>query len=128
MAKRKRPEGVSDKEMELHLQKDFISNHATRSEKTAWQRQHDNLTALVRKLAPIEDKLLSLTTDKAKIMDELFVLRKELVDQCIHPFDHLIKHNDCIVCKFCEKRMAIPNGESTEDHEHDEAEESNKDS
>lgn len=51
MAKRKRPEDVTPEELAIHRAKDFISNHATRAEKTAWQRQHENLAKLVRKLA-----------------------------------------------------------------------------
>lgn len=118
MAKRKRPEDVSPEELALHKEKDFIANHATRSEKTAWQRQYENLSKLVRKLEPIEDKLMALIADKSKILDEVFVLRKELVESCIHPFDDLIKHDGALICKFCEKRMAVPNdGESTESSE-----------
>lgn len=118
MAKRKRPEDVSPEELALHNEKDFIANHATRSEKTAWQRQYENLAKLVRKLEPIEDKLMALIAEKSKIIDEVIVLRKELIESCIHPFDDLIKHDGVLICKFCEKRMAIPNdGESTENIE-----------
>lgn len=114
MAKRKRPEDVSPEELAIHKEKDFIANHATRSEKTAWQRQYENLSKLVRKLEPIEDKLMNLIAEKSKILDEVFVLRKELVESCIHPFDDLIKHDGTLICKFCEKRMAVPHdGEST---------------
>lgn len=117
MAKRKRPEDVTPEELALHKAKDFISNHATRSEKTAWQRQYENLTKFVRKLEPIEDKMLALIHEKSKIMDEVLILRKELVEQCIHPFEHLVEHDGSIICKFCEKRMAVPNGESTQTSE-----------
>lgn len=122
MAKRKRPDDVSPEELATHNEKDLISNHATRSEKTAWQRQYDNLSKLVRKLEPIEDKLMALIADKSKILDEVFVLRKELVESCIHPFDDLTKHDGLIICKFCEKRMAVPSdGESTKASETEES-------
>lgn len=115
MARRKRPEDVSPEELVAHKTKDTISNHATRGEKTAWQRQYENLEKLVRKLEPIEDKILSLTADKAKIIDELLILRKELVESCIHPFEVLEHHEGSVICKFCEKKMAIPNhGETSE--------------
>lgn len=118
MAKRKRPEDVSPDELALHNTKDFIANHATRSEKTAWQRQYDNLSKFVRQLEPIEDKMLALIHEKSKILDEILILRKELVETCVHPFDVLVKHDGALICKFCEKRMAIPNdGESTETNE-----------
>lgn len=118
MAKRKRPEDVTPEELAIHRAKDFISNHATRAEKTAWQRQHENLAKLVRKLAPIEDKMLDLINQKSKIIDEVMVLRKDLVEQCIHPFEDLVHHEGCIICKFCEKKMAIPaHGEETDSNE-----------
>ena len=114
MAKRKRPEDVSPEDLALHNEKDFIANHATRSEKTAWQRQYEHLSKFVRKLEPIEDKMLALIHEKSKILDEILILRKELVETCIHPFDDLIKHDGALICKFCEKRMATPdNGEDT---------------
>jgi len=129
VAKRKRPEDVSPEELALHNEKDFIANHATRSEKTAWQRQYENLSKLVRKLEPIEDKLMNLTAEKSKILDEVFILRKELVESCIHPFDDLTKHDGTVICKFCEKRMAVPHdGKSTETSESSEAEGTNSDS
>lgn len=117
MAKRKHPESATPAELlELKL-KDTVANHATRSEKTAWQRQHDNLTKLVRKLEPIEDKMLALITEKTKIIDELMVLRSEMVQSCVHPFEHLIVHDHAVVCKFCEKRMVVQVNESTESDE-----------
>ena len=118
MAKRKTPDQLTEEQLAEHKAKDLISNHATRSEKTAWQRQYDNLTKLIKKLEPIEDKLLALTTEKGKIIDDLLILRKELVENCIHPFDQLVTHNSSIVCKFCERHMAIrSHGESTEDED-----------
>lgn len=107
MAKRKTPENMNTAELAEHKTMDAISNHATRSEKTAWNRQYDNLAKLVKRLEPIEDKLMSLTTEKSKIFDELLVLRKELVESCIHPFEQLVVHGDYTVCKFCEKKMAL---------------------
>lgn len=109
MAKRKTPVDMTPEQLQEHKQKDAISNHATRSEKTAWNRQYDNLTALVRKLDPIEDKLMALITEKTKIIDELMVLRTELVENCIHPFDQLVTLDQFTVCKFCERKMVKPN-------------------
>lgn len=115
MARRKRPTDISADELAEHKEKDAIANFATRGEKTAWQRQYENLEKLVRKLEPIEDKILSLTADKAKIIDELLILRKELVENCIHPFEVLEHHEGSVICKFCEKRMALPkHGETSE--------------
>lgn len=114
MAKRKTPEGISTEELAAHKAKDFISNHATRSEKIAWERQFTNLQRLVKRLEPIEDKMMALITEKGQIIDDLMVLRRELVETCIHPFEHLVTHDNYIICKFCEKKMAIPNdGEKT---------------
>ncbi len=109
MAKRKTPENVTEEQLADHKAKDLISNHATRSEKTAWNRQYENLAKLVKRLEPIEDKLMALQTEKGKIFDELLVLRKELVESCVHPFEQLVTHEQRIICKFCEKRMVLPN-------------------
>lgn len=115
MAKRKTPEDVTEEQLAQHKAMDAISNHATRSEKTAWNRQYDNLTKLVRRLEPIEDKLMALQTEKVKIFDELLVLRKELVDGCVHPFEQLVTHDDYVICKFCERKMVLPkNGKETD--------------
>ncbi len=107
MAKRKTPEELTPEQLDEHREKDNIANHATRSEKTAWQRQHEKLEQLIKKLEPVEDKILALTTQKMTIIDELMVIRKELVETCIHPFDMLVKHDGFMVCKFCEKKITI---------------------
>lgn len=114
MAKRKTPDGLSAEQLVEYKIKDSISNHATRSEKTAWERQYAGIQRLVKKLEPIEDKLLALTTEKMAIIDQLLELRKELVDVCIHPFEQLVIHDGVVVCKFCERRMAIPVDDETE--------------
>ena len=106
MAKRKTPTELTPEQLSEHREKDEIANFATRSEKTAWQRQHEKLEQLVKKLEPIEDKLLSLTTQKMTIIDELMVIRRELVESCIHPFEMLVKHEGHMICKFCEKKIS----------------------
>lgn len=114
MAKRKTPTDATPQELHEHRLKDTISNHATRSEKTAWERRHESLEKLVRKLEPIEDKMLALITEKSKIFDELLVIRAELVQTCIHPFEQLIVHEGAVVCKFCEKKMVVQDNGSEE--------------
>lgn len=112
MAKRKIPQDLTPEQMQEYKTKDTISNHATRSEKTSWERQFGNLEKLVKKLEPIEDKLMSLMSEKSTIIDELMALRRTLVEHCIHPFDQLVAHDGFTICKFCERKLVSSNGET----------------
>lgn len=120
MARRKAPANETTEEMEIRKVREEISNHATRSEKVSWERQFGNMQKLLtEKIQPLEDQILDLMTKKNKIVDEMIVLRDELVKDCIHPFEHVAEepiqdgmgfslgHSGIYTCKFCNKKVAL---------------------
>lgn len=93
-----------------------ISNLATRSEKVSWNRKMTQMIKLLAKIRPIEEALLTLTTQKNEMLDEVEELRQTMVIQCIHPKENLvIRADDIAVCKFCEKAIKIVNEETIQD-------------
>lgn len=108
MARRKKPEQETQDQTQTRHLLEAIANHATRSEKTAWLRKRKNMEQMVGKLRPLEDKILEIQTKMRPIYDDIAVLRKEMVDDCIHPFDMLVVREDGLVsCKFCNKLMSL---------------------
>ena len=67
------------------------------------------MEALVGKLTPMENKIIELRAKMQPIYDDVSVLRKDMVDECIHPFDLLIHKGTYVDCKFCGKKLAVKN-------------------
>ena len=86
-----------------------VANHANRSEKTSWQRKYKNMQVVITELQPIEEQILELMNTKNKLVDQLTEMRSVMVDECIHPYELLVLAEDHIECKFCSKKMSIPN-------------------
>lgn len=107
MARQKKPEGETLEEAEIRRTKETIANKATRNEKVAWDRRMDNMVTLLARLAPIEDQLTDLMAQKLPILDEIQLLRSNMVRECVHPFTHLVYHEDHVVCKFCNKKFNV---------------------
>lgn len=112
MARRKKPENETQEEAEIRKRLEAVANHATRSEKTSWQRKQNNLDKLiVDKLHPIEDDILKLVVKKNRYLDEIETVRLEMVYTCVHPIDLLVDNGDeTVTCKFCGIDMSVPNG------------------
>jgi len=111
MARRKKPENETEDQAEVRLLFEKISNFADRSEKTAWKRKLANMEKLIEDLEPIQQKILNIIKEeKQPILDQIQMLRKEMVNECIHPYEHLVLKDGYIECKFCNKRISIPNG------------------
>ena len=111
MARRKKPENETPEQAKLRLLFESIANHANRSEKTAWKRKLTNMEALMEKLHPIEEKILQIITDeKQPLLDEIAELRGVMVKECIHPYEHLVKKDGFVECKFCGKKLKVPDG------------------
>lgn len=109
MSKRKKPEFQTPEEKSIWELKDNISNFAPRSEKNAWARKRHVIEALVDEVRPIEDEILVLSNKAQPIYDKIAILRKEMVDSCVHPFDMLVYKGNHIHCKFCDTKLSIPN-------------------
>jgi len=111
MARRKKPENETPEQAELRLLLESIANHANRSEKTAWKRKLKNMEGLLDELRPIEEKILTIIAEeKQPMLDKIADLRSVMVKECIHPYEHLIKKDGFIECKFCGKKMRVPDG------------------
>lgn len=105
MARRKKPEGLTEAEEREHEQKELISNNANRSEKTSWNRKMDNMVKLMSQLRPIEEKIIELQNEKIPLFDAIQELRLTMVNECVHPYSHLSVQDDYTLCKFCNRRI-----------------------
>lgn len=111
MARRKKPENETPEQANERILFESISNHANRSEKTAWKRKLVNMEKLIETIRPIEEKILDIIKDeKQPILDDIQALRQEMVKECIHPYEHLVQKDGYVECKFCNKRIRASNG------------------
>jgi hypothetical protein len=110
IARRKKPEGETPDEAVVRHRLEQIADNATRSEKVSWDRKMDNMVSLIAKLRPIEDQTLDLMAQKVPILDEIEILRREMVRECVHPYTHLVDHEGTVKCNFCSKRFGLVNG------------------
>lgn len=108
MARQKKPENETKEQMETRQYLESIANHATRSEKTSWNRKYGNMQTLLEKLEPIEQQIIDLMGEKQPILDEIQMLRKEMVETCVHPYEMLTVSNGFVLCKFCNKVITKP--------------------
>jgi len=108
VARRKKPEDETAEQERQRKIFESISNFSDRSEKTSWNRKMDNMVKLLAQLRPIEEKILELQADKMPIFDDVQALRETMVKECVHPYPHLTLFEDHVVCKFCNKKIRIP--------------------
>jgi hypothetical protein len=108
MARRKKPENESKDETLIRRQMESVSDHATRNEKVSWDRKMDNMVSLLATLRPIEEQISELIAKKVPIMDNIAALRQEMVQECVHPYTHLVHKTTVIECKFCMAKLSIP--------------------
>jgi predicted nucleic acid-binding Zn-ribbon protein len=111
MSRRKKPVGETLDETTLRVIREEISNIANRSEKTSWNRKMDNMVRLLAEIKPIEDQIIDLQEKKIPIFDEIQRLRKEMVRDCVHPYEYLLVESDRVICKFCERKLSLPDPE-----------------
>jgi hypothetical protein len=110
MARKKKPENETPEAAEERRILEFVANVAPRGEKTSWNRKMDNMVKLLAQLTPIEERILQIMREeKQPIIDQITQLRTTMVQECVHPYDQLVLKEDHILCKFCNRRMSIPN-------------------
>ncbi len=110
MARKRKPENETEEEKQQRIIFETISNSANRREKTSWSRKMDNMVNHLAKLRPIEQKILDIIeTEKNPIMDDIQELRKHMIKECVHPYEYLVQKDGYVTCKFCDKRIGIPN-------------------
>ena len=110
MARMRKPENETPEQAQVRRILEQVSNHASRPEKTSWQRKRDNMESLVAQLRPLEDQILTIYASMQPIKDSIEGLRQEMVKDCIHPYDLLIYKMDensqyYVFCKFCDSKM-----------------------
>ncbi len=111
MGRRKKPENETPEQARERGIFESISNHANRSEKTSWKHKQGKMEALIEELRPIETKILTiLSEEKQPMMDKIAALRSIMVKECIHPYDLLIIKDNFVECKFCNKKLRVPDG------------------
>jgi hypothetical protein len=109
MARKKKPENETQNAAEIRRVLEYVSNVASRGEKTSWNRKMDNMVKLIAQLTPIEERIFQIMlAEKQPIMDQINDLRSSMIQECVHPFDHLILKEDHVVCKFCNRKIGIP--------------------
>lgn len=108
MAVKRKPDNETPEQRHERILKESVSNHATRSEKTSWSRKRLNLEKLINKeIRSREERILDLQQELRPFYDQVKDMREEMVDTCIHPFDHLVLlESGGVYCKFCNKTMA----------------------
>lgn len=109
MARRKIPQNESPKQKRTRQIKETIAGLSNRSEKVSFSRKMDNMVKLMSQLQPIEDKILDLFAQKIPIYDQIQELRSTMVEQCVHPYEYLEIQDDLVVCKFCNRKISLPN-------------------
>lgn len=107
MARKKKPENETPGEAKLRQLFESVANSASRSEKTSWNRKMDNMVKLIALLRPIEEKILDLMGEKLPIADDVSALRLDMVRECIHPIEQLVKKDKIIECKFCNRKINL---------------------
>lgn len=111
MARRKKPENETPEQTQRRVKLETVANHASRSEKTAWNRKMDNLVALMAQLKPFQDQIIELEIKKMPILDQIKQLRDDMIKECVHPIDNLVVTHQAITCKFCNKKFGITQDE-----------------
>lgn len=108
MARQRKPDNETQEEANIRQMLEAVSNNADRSEKTSWNRKMDNMIKLIAKLKPFEEEILALERQKLPILDAINELRHTMVNECIHPYDHLTFFQNHVRCKFCDRRISLP--------------------
>jgi len=109
MARRKKNENETIDETTERRLKEEISNNANRSEKTSWNRKMDNMVKLLAEIRPIEEQIIDLHEKRIPLFDQIQELRAQMLLECIHPYEYVLVLEDHCVCKFCDRKLSLPN-------------------
>lgn len=110
MARRRQPDDETPTARRVREMMEVISTISPRPEKVAWNRQQDNMAALLAQVEPIYEQIRELHAQKQPLMDQIERLRARLVAECVHPYD-MLTYDDAagvVVCKFCNARFNMP--------------------
>lgn len=88
--------------------KQQIADHASQSERNAWNRKRRQVEAIVERLDVQEQQLLDMRARMQPSYDTIAELRQSMINECIHPIDLIVEHDGLFVCKFCDRKFATP--------------------
>lgn len=87
--------------------KKVIFRQSSQLDKTSWLRKYENLQTLITQVNSLAEKIAEIEAEKIPIIDQINELRQQMVQECVHPIEHLVDHEGYTLCKFCEKRIAV---------------------
>lgn len=87
--------------------KKIISGFTNISDKNSWLRKYENMQKLIETVNAYAEEITEIDKKRIPIFDEIALLRQTMVDECIHPHDHLIEYDDYVECKFCNKKFTV---------------------
>jgi hypothetical protein len=82
-----------------------ISGQTTQLDKANWLRRFDKIQGHITEVNRLSDQIMEIEKAKLPILDQIAELRKELVADCIHPKDYLVKVDGIVGCTFCDRRF-----------------------
>jgi hypothetical protein len=85
-----------------------VSSHHGKNEKLAWKRKIKKMEGIIAEIGKFEEQILEIVKQKQPLMDDIALLRAEMVRECIHPRDHLVHMGTMLTCKFCNNNISIP--------------------
>lgn len=89
-----------------HIQ--AVSSHHGKNAKLAWNRKIKKMDGLIADVRVLQEQILELTRKQQPTLDDIAVLRAEMIKECVHPKDHLVHLDTYLVCKFCDRKISIP--------------------
>lgn len=85
-----------------------VSAYHGKNAKLTWNRKIKKMAGLIEQVGVYEQRILDITLEKQPTLDEIAILRAEMVKECIHPKNHVVHAGTYLVCKFCDKNISIP--------------------
>lgn len=112
MARRKKPENETTEQARIRRIMETVADFAPRSDKVAWQRKYSNMQGLIEEMEPINLKIQDLIAQRQPMLDEIAELRRNMVQECIHPYDSLeYVEGNTVLCKFCNRTIVVTNAD-----------------
>lgn len=99
---------LDETEAQRELQE--VSKFADKNQRLSWRRKRKRIDELITRLEPFQEKKLELILSMQPLMDDIEAVRTKMIDECVHPLDHLIHKGTHIECKFCNSKIKIQNG------------------
>lgn len=83
-----------------------IANLPDRSEVRSWERKCVSLAKMLQEMEPFDEQILAIIRERQPLIQEIEDLRAQMVQECIHPIEHLVDRGDFVHCKFCDRKLS----------------------